>query len=127
MLSQSQGFQGQATVSPSTHTVIRPQLRGAVQSYSYGIIEGRWGRESDKLLRQISESGIPNRLSRVLHERSYVISSGRSTAGKSGHLYVLETFRKNENTIVDVTVKNSLYWVLNMSYARFMERKIWNS
>ena len=45
------------------HTVIRPQLRGAPLSYSYGIIAGRWGRERDnKLLRQISASGTSSSL-----------------------------------------------------------------
>ena len=34
------------------------------------------------------------------HGRSYVVSSGRSTAGKSGHLNVLEISRGNENNIV---------------------------
>ena len=57
-----QRFQGQVTVSPSTIIVFLPQFHGASQSYSYGIIAGKWGRESDKLLRQISASGTPNRL-----------------------------------------------------------------
>ena len=43
------------TVSPSTHTAIRPQLFGAPQLYSYGIIEAGGDRERenerDKLLR----------------------------------------------------------------------------
>ena len=46
------------------------------------------------------EAGPLIGLSRGCHGRSYVVNSGRSTAGISGHLNVLETFREDENTIV---------------------------
>ena len=115
MLSQS------SEVSRSSHCISLythsdpHQLIGAPQSYSYGI--SGWGvgeRVNDKLLSQISQSGV----SRGSHGRSYVVRSGRLTAEKFAHLYVLETSRENENIIVhlltvcllDLTASEAYIW-----------------
>ena len=68
------------------------------------IIADRWGRERVTINCYVRylQAGPLLGLSHGCRGRSYVVSSGRSTAGKSGHLHILQTSRETENTIVFV-------------------------
>ena len=68
------------------------------RTHNYVIAASGGKRVTNCYVRYLQAAPL-NGLSRDCH-RSYVVSSGSSTAGKSGHLYILETFRGNENAIV---------------------------
>ena len=85
--------------------MIRSQLREAPHSYSYDMIaaggrerEREREREKETINYYVRYLGPQIGLSRDCHGRIYVVSSGGSTAGKSGRLHVLEASREVETT-----------------------------
>ena len=94
-----QKFQGQVTVYPLTHSDSPSTPSSSPVVFIWHHSGQVRERVTNCYVRYLQAEPLIG-LSRDSHGRSYVVSNGSSTAEKFYHLYVLETSRENENTIV---------------------------